>query len=116
MTDNNTITTPLSDDATLPSPHGRETYLLLPRKGGKPVVFTYNDLWMLIVCRETLDGDWVRARQAAGMVRDAAKKQEIVDRLWQLERELNGLPEIPEPVARLNRHRANRWFNSRLVN
>jgi hypothetical protein len=115
MNDNNITAIPISDDATLPSPLGTETYALLPRKGAKPILFTYNDLWMLIVCRETLDGDWVRARQSAGMVTDAAKKQALVDRLWKMERELNGLPMIPDNVRRLNLHRAHVWFNTKKV-
>lgn len=102
-------------DVTRPAPSGFDTYILLTRPDAAPVIFSYYDLWALIVCRKTLDGDWQRARQAAGMVPDATRKKAIMERLWTLERELNGLPIIPDPVMTLHLHRAHVWFNHKMV-
>lgn len=100
---------------TMPLPLGGEVYVELNNTQGSPVVLTYNDLWLLIVCRTSLDGDWQRTREAAGMVPDPSRKRALVDRLWQLEREFGGLPNIPENVMSLNLHRAHQWFNNRSV-
>lgn len=107
----------MSDQATstLPRPTGAETYQELTGSDGSRLVLTYNDLWMMIVCVNSLDGDWTRTRQAALMVIDPAKKRAIADRLWHLEQQLDGLPTIPDDVLRLNLHRAHVWFNERMV-
>jgi hypothetical protein len=103
------------NDDTLRRPLGGELYQRLTDGQGNAVELTYNDLWMLIICRTTLDGDWNRAREAAGMVPDPAHKQALVERLWKLEQALDGLPPIPEDVLKLNLHRAHQWFNQRHV-
>ncbi|GEM_PF-2731053 len=105
----------IAEDVTRPAPSGFDTYTILARPHGKPYIFTYQDLWMVIVCRSTLDGDWIRARASAEMVTDAANKKAIIERLWALERELNGLPLIPDQVVKLHFHRAHVWFNQRKV-
>jgi hypothetical protein len=70
---------------------------------------------MLIVCRTSLDGDWFKLRQAASIVQDATHKKAIAVRLWQLEQELGGLPDIPPDVQNLHIHRAHLWFKQRPV-
>lgn len=100
---------------TLARPLGGEIYQELKDRYGTPIVLTYNDLWMLIVCRTSLDGDWVKTRQAAGMVMDAAGKCAIAERLWELEQLLGGLPEIPPAVEMLHMQRAHQWFKGRPV-
>jgi hypothetical protein len=101
---------------TIPRPLGGETYQEIKDSHGKPITLTYNDMWMMIVCQQTMDGDWVRLREAATMVADAQHKREIVERLWKLEQALGGLPDIPGPIAKLHLHRAHVWFNQRPVN
>ncbi|NDJ62536.1 MAG: hypothetical protein GYB67_15515 [Chloroflexi bacterium] len=104
-----------SKQSTTPRPYGGEFYTEVTDSQGHVITLTYNDLWMHIVCLQSLDGDWQRARQAAGMVPDAARKRAIIDRLWRLEQVLNGLPAIPEGLMQLNLHRAHVWFNTRQV-
>lgn len=110
---------PMSDlpnsATTLPRPTGAEIYQEITAEDGSTIVLTYNDLWTMIVCQNSLDGDWTRIRQAALMVIDPAKKRALADRLWRLEQQLDGLPAIPEDVMRLNLHRAHIWFNERMV-
>ena len=96
-------------------PLGGETYLEFVDEAKNTVVLTYNDLWMLIVCRTSLDSDWHRMRQAASLVQDASNKQALADRLWSLEQRLGGLPDIPLDVQNLHIHRAYQWFKQRLV-
>jgi hypothetical protein len=103
------------DTKTMLRPLGGETYLEIPDLVSSNVVLTYNDLWMLIVCRTSLDGDWVRLRQAASMVYDPLQKQAVVDRLWTLEQRLDGLPEIPTDVKNIHMFRAHQWFKQRPV-
>jgi hypothetical protein len=100
---------------TLLRPLGGETYIQFLDHFQKTVVLTYNDLWTLIVCRTSLDGDWHRTRQAALLVYDATNKRAIADRLWTLEQHLGGLPEIPSDVQNLHIHRAYLWFKQRPV-
>jgi hypothetical protein len=100
---------------TVPRPLGGETYQEIKDDQGHAITLTYNDLWMLIVCFETMDGNWIRLREAATMVADAVHKREIVERLWKLEQSLGGLPEIPAPIVRLHLQRAHVWFNQRPV-
>jgi hypothetical protein len=101
--------------STLPRPIGAETYQEIVAQDGSRILLTYNDLWMMIVCANSQDGDWARTRHAAMLVVDPLKKRAIADRLWQLEQQLKGLPSIPEDVLRLNLHRAHVWFNERMV-
>lgn len=96
-------------------PLGGETYLEFVDEAKNKVVLTYNDLWMLIVCRTSLDGDWHRMRQAASLVQDAPNKRTVADRLWLLEQRLGGLPDIPPDVQNLHIHRAYQWFKQRPV-
>lgn len=100
---------------TLAEPLGGETYLELEDSAGNLVTLTYNDLWMMLVCQTTLDGDWIRARQVVSMVVDAARKRAVVDRLWELEQVLGGLPAIPPGVRKMHLERAHHWFNKRPV-
>src|SRR5687768_1666298 len=100
---------------TIPRPLGGEVYQELTDAHGNRVVITFNDLWMIIVCRTTMDGDWQRVREAAGMVPDPARKKEVVERLWKLEQALDGLPAIPDIVVRMQQQRAHVWFNQRPV-
>lgn len=100
---------------TMLRPLGGETYLEISNAAHSPIVLSYNDLWMLIVCRTSLDGDWIRLRQAASMVYDPLQKQAVVDRLWALEQQLGGLPEIPEDVRNIHFYRAQQWFKQRPV-
>jgi hypothetical protein len=100
---------------TLLRPLGGETYIQFLDHSQKTIVLTYNDLWTLIVCRTSLDGDWHRTRQASLLVHDAANKRTIADRLWTLEQYLGGLPEIPSDVQNLHIHRAHLWFKQRPV-
>lgn len=100
--------------STLPRPLGGETYREMVDAEGNRVTLTYNDLWTLIVCRSSLDGDWQRAREAAGMVPDPSRKRALVDKLSRLEQSLGRLL-LPEDVMRLNQHRAHLWFNQRPV-
>lgn len=100
---------------TIPRPLGGEVYQELLDTNGKLVVLTYNDLWLMIVCRASLDGDWLRTREATGLVPDPARKRAMVERLWKLEQALDGLPPIPEETFKLNLHRAHLWFNQRTV-
>jgi len=105
----------MNSQETVPRPLGGETFEEIKTKDGQVIHLTYNDLWMLIVCRETMDGDWVRLREAATMVADAPHKREIVERLWRLEQTPSGLPLIPSDVMKLHLHRAHVWFNQRPV-
>lgn len=107
--------TDIHEHKTMPHPFGGEVYLELKDPQGSPVILTFNDLWVLIVCRTSHDGDWGRAREAAGMVPDPARKRALVERLWKLEQILDGLPTVPAPVLRLHMHRAHLWFNQRPV-
>ena len=100
---------------TLLRPLGGETYIQFLDEAKNTVILTYNDLWMLIVCRTSLDGDWHRTRQAALLVQDSANKRKIADRLWSLEQSVGGLPEIPSDVQNLHIHRAYLWFKQRPV-
>jgi hypothetical protein len=100
---------------TLSHPIGGEIYQEFTDRAGNVFMLTYNDLWMLIVCRTSLDGDWIRTRQATEVVEDGKAKREIVDRLWELEQTLGGLPEIPSNVQNLHLHRAHQWFKMREV-
>jgi len=100
---------------TLARPLGGEVYEELKDRHGNVIVLTYNDLWMLLVCRTSLDGDWVRTRQAASMVMDAAAKCAIAERLWELEQLLGGLPTIPPGVQSFHLQRAHQWFKGRPV-
>lgn len=100
---------------TLPRPFGGETYQEIEDRQGYTITLTYNDLWMLIVCQSTMDGDWVRLREAATMVADAPHKREIAERLWRLEQKLGGLPTVPRELVQLHLHRAHLWFNQRTV-
>ncbi len=100
---------------TLPHPTGAEIYQEISLPNGQVIVLTYNDLWMIIVCQTTLDGDWTRTRQAAMMVVDPMKKRAIADRLWRLDQRLDGLLPIPDDVLKLHLHRAHVWFNERMV-
>ena len=105
----------IPNDNTLLRFFGGDKYCEIPDKQGGVIVLTNNDLWMLIVCRTTLDGDWIRMGQAAGMVVDPVKKRAIAERLWRLEQRLDGLPLIPPMVTKLHLHRAHVWFNERIV-
>jgi hypothetical protein len=96
-------------------PLGGEIYIQFLDQTKNTIVLTYNDLWMLIVCRTSLDGDWHRTRQAALLVQDGPNKRAIADRLWSLEKQLGGLPEIPSDVQNLHIHRAYQWFKQRTV-
>jgi hypothetical protein len=100
---------------TMMAPLGGEIYQEVFDRRGERIVLTYNDLWMIIVCRTSLDGDWVRARQAADMVLDASNKKALVERLWELDQLLGGLPEIPPSVQTLHLQRAHQWFKSRPI-
>lgn len=100
---------------TLATPLGGEIYQELKDRRGNVITLTYNDMWMLIVCRTSHDGDWIRTRQAASMVTDAANKRALAERLWELEQLLGGLPVIPPPVQTMHLHRAHQWFQSRPV-
>jgi hypothetical protein len=100
---------------TMMAPIGGELYQEVLDGQGKRILLTYNDLWMLIVCRDSLDRDWARAHQAAGLVADPAGKQALVEYLWELEQTLGELPEIPEEVKALHGQRAHHWFQSRPV-
>ncbi len=108
----------MSDPAqtqTILRPNGAETYQEISLPTGGTVVLTYNDLWLMIVCRNSMDGDWTRTRAAALMVTDPTKKRALADRLWRLDQQLSGLPTIPDDVLRLNLARAHLWFNERMV-
>ncbi|MCB9454547.1 MAG: hypothetical protein H6671_01010 [Anaerolineaceae bacterium] len=100
---------------TLAGPLGGETYQEIEDTDGNVVILTYNDLWMMLVCQTTLDGDWVRTRQAAMMVADAARKRMVIDRLWQLEQVKGGLPPIPAEIRTMHLERAHHWFKKRPV-
>lgn len=100
---------------TIAGPLGGETYLEFQDTHGRPIVLTYNDLWMMLICQTTLDGDWIRTRQAASLVVDAARKRQLVDRLWELEQVIGGLPAIPTNVRIMHQERAHHWFNKRPV-
>lgn len=100
---------------TLRSPIGGEIYLELKDRDGGKVTLTYNDLWALIVCKTTMDGDWIRMREAASMVEDGGHKRDIIERLRKLEQALDGLPPIPDDLIKLNLQRAHTWFNKRPV-
>ncbi len=105
----------MNSKETLPRPLGGETFEDIKTKDGQIINLTYNDVWMLIVCRQTMDGDWIRLREAATMVADSPHKREIVERLSRLEQTLGGLPMIPPDVIQLHLHRAQVWFNQRPV-
>lgn len=100
---------------TMMGPLGGEIYTELKDRRGNTIALTYNDLWMMIVCRMSQDGDWVRTRQAASQVVDATNKRALVERLWELEQTLGGLPDIPATVLKLHEQRAHLWFNQRPV-
>ncbi len=100
---------------TMMGPLGGEIYTEVKDRRGNKVCLTYNDLWLLIVCRATYDGDWVRMRQAASLVADAASKRALIDHLWELEQMLGSLPEVPPTVVKLHSQRAHLWFNQRPV-
>ncbi len=100
---------------TLPRPTGAEIYQEISAPNGGTIVLTYNDLWLIIVCRNSMDGDWTRTREASLMVTDPAKKRALADRLWRLDQLLEGLPAIPDDVLRMNLSRAHVWFNERMV-
>ncbi|HEX2908225.1 MAG TPA: hypothetical protein VHO69_15245 [Phototrophicaceae bacterium] len=100
---------------TIMGPLGGELYTELKDRRGNTITLTYNDLWMLIVCRTSQDGDWVRTRQAASMVADATNKRALAEHLWELDQTLGGLPEIPPTVLKLHVQRAHLWFNQRPV-
>lgn len=100
---------------TMMGPLGGEIYTEVKDRRGNVIALTYNDLWMLIVCRISQDGDWVRTRQAASVVEDATNKRALVERLWELEQMLGGLPEIPPNVLKLHERRAHLWFTQRPV-
>ena len=105
----------MDSKTTMPRPFGGETYQEIRDSNGNTVILTYNDLWMLIVCRSTMDGDWIRMRESASMVADSTRKREIVERLWKLEQSLGGLPMIPADIQHIHHHRAHLWFNQRPV-
>lgn len=94
---------------------GGEIYLEITDALGSRVRFTYNDLWLMIVCHESIDGDWVRMREATSMVCDGVRKRIMVDRLWKLEQALDGLPEIPSQDTNSHLRRAHVWFNQQPV-
>ncbi len=94
---------------------GGELYLEFDDPEGQRVMLTYNDLWLIIVCRESLDGDWVRMREATSMVPDSARKRTLVDRLWKLEQALEGLPEVPEELTHAQLRQAHVWFNQQTI-
>jgi hypothetical protein len=100
---------------TMLRPLGGETWREIEDRYKNTFTLTYNDLWMMIVCRTALDGDWLRTRQAASMVQDAPRKRALAERLWELEQRLDGLPEIPGEVLALETHRAHQWFKQRTV-
>jgi hypothetical protein len=100
---------------TIVRPYGGEIFMAFQDRRGNPIVLTYNDLWVMIVCRSSMDGDWRRAKEAAGMAADPRRKQALVDRLWKLEQKLDGLPALDDGVIKLNLHRAHVWFNQRTV-
>lgn len=99
---------------TIPRPMGGELYQEILDGQGKPIALSYNDLWTIIVCKSALNGDWARAREAAGLAPDPMHKRAIVERLSRLDAE-GLLPVIPEMVVRMNAHRAQDWFNHRTV-
>lgn len=90
---------------------GGELYQEIIDMQGSSIRLTYNDLWLMIVCRESIDGDWIRMREATSMVYDSARKRTLVDRLWKLEQALDGLPEIPDDVTTTHLRHAHIWFN-----
>ncbi|MCB9452119.1 MAG: hypothetical protein H6672_11820 [Anaerolineaceae bacterium] len=100
---------------TLAGPLGGETYLEFEDTRGHTITLSYNDLWMMIVCQTSLDGDWIRTRQAATLVADAARKRAVVDRLWELEQVLGGLPPVSHSLLTMHMERAHNWFNKRPV-
>ncbi len=95
---------------TLQKPLGGEVYLEFEDRFKNKYVLTFNDLYMMIVCRTAFNGDWLRTRQAAAVVQDAPKKRALTERLWELEQTLGGLPEIPGDVVTLHRQRSYHWF------
>jgi hypothetical protein len=101
---------------TLHTPRGSSVYQEIHHPtSGEAIDLTYNDLWLIIVCRTSMDGDWQRTRASAAMVPDSARKIALIDRLWQLERSLGGLPPIPDEIRQLHVRRAHNWFNRRVV-
>ncbi len=96
-------------------PLGGEVFLQMTDRLGNPITLTYNDLWMLIVCRASMEGDWVQMRRAAGAVVDGPAKRELAQRLWEIEQILGKLPEIPREVQRRHLHRAHVWFTRHAV-
>ncbi len=96
-------------------PLGGEVFMQLTDRLGTPVTLTYNDLWMLIVCRASMENDWIQMRRAASTVTDAAAKSDLAQRLWELEQVLGGLPEIPREVQKRHLHRAHVWFTRHTV-
>ncbi len=100
---------------TMLRPLGGELYDEFEDRWGNKITLTYNDLWMILVCRTSQDGDWLRTRQAAAMVMDAANKRALAEKLWELEQMLGGLPEVPLNVQSIHVHRAHVWFKQRPV-
>jgi hypothetical protein len=105
----------MDPNVTMPRPLGGEIYQEFADAEGKTIILTYNDLWMLIVCRSTMDGDWIRMRESTSMVADSPRKRAIVERLWKLEQSSGSLPAVPPEIQQIHLHRAHLWFNQRPV-
>ena len=95
---------------TLIAPLGGETYQEIYDRTGNPITLTYNDLWIMIICKTMMNGDWLSTRKATRKVKDVFGKNVLIDKLWELEQVLGGLPEIPPGVLKLHSHRAQYWF------
>ena len=100
---------------TMMAPIGGELYQEVADRQGKRILLTYNDLWTIIVCRASFNSNWVQIRQAAKSVTDPTGKQAVIARLWELEKMLGALPEIPLDVQTLHGQRAQHWFKTRSV-
>jgi hypothetical protein len=96
-------------------PQGSDPYVVIEDEQGGSITLTYNDLWLMLVCQQTFDGDWTRARHVATMVTDARRKRALADRLWSIERRLGGLPKIPPEIVEMYLRHAHEWFNSQSV-
>jgi hypothetical protein len=103
------------DSKTLLRPLGGEVYEEIVARNGDRITLTYNDLWMLLVCRVSHGGDWMQTRKAADQMVDGLRKRALAEHLWELEHVLGGLPDIPKAVQNLHIHRANQWFHQRPV-